>query len=98
MQQVVAQLNHPYIHDKNFAPSENILNRYKKKIIDWADYETEFAELMNSRNIDEYIKKNYSDSDNICLLCSEPTHENCHRKLVAEKFAEVFGDIKIIHL
>lgn len=91
-------LNADYIHDKNFAPSENILNRYKKKIINWADYEAEFAELMNARNIDEYIKKKYSDSDKVCLLCSEPTPENCHRRLIAEKFSEVLGDIKIIHL
>ena len=26
-------LNVGYVHDKNFAPTEDILNRYKKKII-----------------------------------------------------------------
>ena len=91
-------INTDYIHDLNFAPSEDILNRYKKKIIDWAGYETEFFKLMESRNIGAHIKKNYSDSDKICLLCSEPTAENCHRRLVAEKFSEVLGDITIIHL
>ena len=91
-------INADYIHDLNFAPSEDILNRYKKKIIDWAGYETEFFKLLDSRNIDEYIKKKYSDSDKICFLCSEPAPENCHRRLVAEKFSEVLGDITIVHL
>lgn len=91
-------LNAGYFHDKNFAPTEDILNRYKKKIISWNDYEREFADLMCERNITEHIKKNYSESDNFCLLCSEPTPENCHRRLAAEKIAETFGDAQIIHL
>ena len=33
-----------------------------------------------------------------CLLCSEPTAEQCHRKLVAEFLQNLWGDIKIIHL
>lgn len=91
-------INAEYIHDVNFAPSENILNNYKKKIINWSEYENKFAELMKVRKIEEYIPEKYFDADKICLLCSEPTAENCHRRLVAEKFAEVFGEVKIIHL
>lgn len=87
-----------YIHDKNFAPSENILNRYKKKIITWSDYEIEFAKLLSERNIDAYIQEKYFDFEKICLLCSEPTAENCHRKIVAEYFLKNFSDAKIVHL
>ena len=87
-----------YFHDKKFAPSEKILTRYKKKIINWDDYEKEFADLMAYRGIDVYIADKYSDADNICLLCTEVSSENCHRRLVAEKIAEVLGDVEIIHL
>lgn len=87
-----------YRHDKNFAPSENILNGYKKKIIEWADYEKNFDNYLREKNISDYILKNYFNADNICLLCAEPTPKNCHRRLVAEKFAEVFTGIEIIHL
>ena len=87
-----------YVHDVNFAPTEKILSDYKKKIIDWRGYEEEFFKLMNERNISDYIKKNYSDAENFCLLCTEPTPEKCHRRLVAEKFLEVFNDIEIINL
>lgn len=87
-----------YRHDKNFAPSENILSDYKKKIIDWVDYEKNFDNYLREKNISDYILKNYFNADNICLLCAEPTPKNCHRRLVAEKFAEVFTGIEIIHL
>ena len=45
-----------------------------------------------------YIKKNYSNKDSICLLCSEALPNQCHRRLVAEIFGEVFEDVQIIHL
>ena len=91
-------LHGEYFHDKQFAPSEKILVRYKKNQIDWDDYETEFAALMDYRDIDTYIADKYSTQENYCLLCSEPTPEYCHRRLVAEKIKEVLDDVEIIHL
>ena len=87
-----------YFHDRKFAPSEKILTRYKKNVIGWDDYEKEFAELMDYRDIETYIADKYSAQENYCLLCSEVSPENCHRRLVAEKIREVLEDIKIIHL
>ena len=90
--------NIEYVHDTTFAPSEEILSDYKKKIIDWAEYEIRFANLMSERNIDEYIIEHYSDSNNYCFMCSEPTPEKCHRRLVAENFSRVLSKSEIIHL
>ena len=90
--------NIDYIHDLQFAPSEKILTRYKKNIIGWDTYEEEFAKLMKYRDIDVYIADKYSNEENYCLLCTEVSPENCHRRLVAEKIREVLGDIEIIHL
>ena len=87
-----------YVHDLNFAPDEGILNDYKKHFISWEDYTREFNLLMTERKLDEYIFKNYSSSENICLLCSEPSPDNCHRRLVAEKISDVLKNIEIIHL
>ena len=91
-------LHGEYFHDKQFAPSEKILVRYKKNQIDWDDYETEFSALMDYRDIDTYIADKYSTQENYCLLCSEPTPEYCHRRLVAEKIRDVLDDVEIIHL
>ena len=87
-----------YFHDLQFAPSERILDAYKKKYIDWEGYEEAFAAQMATQNIDDYILKNYADAENYCLLCTEVSPENCHRRLVAEKIRDVLGDVEIIHL
>ena len=87
-----------YVHDLQFAPSKRILEAYQKKYIDWQGYERAFSELMTTNNIDDYILKNYADADNICLMCTEVSPENCHRRLVAEKIRDVLGDVEIIHL
>ena len=87
-----------YFHDRNFAPSEVLLDSYKKKYIDWEGYEEAFAKLMKKRDIDVYIADNYANEENYCLLCTEVSPDNCHRRLVAEKIREVLEDIEIIHL
>ncbi|MBR4904400.1 MAG: DUF488 domain-containing protein [Selenomonadaceae bacterium] len=87
-----------YFHVRHFAPSEKILVRYKKNVIDWDEYEKEFADLMDYRDIDNYIADKYFDQENYCLLCAEVSPENCHRRLVAEKIRDVLGDVEIIHL
>ena len=74
------------------------MDSYKKKYITWEEYEEAFAALMAARDIDDYILKNYSDAENNCLLCTEVSPENCHRRLVAEKITAVLGDVKIVHL
>lgn len=87
-----------YTHDLLLAPTEELLKDYKKKLINWSEYEVRFDEIMEERNISLYIKNRYWNKDNFCLLCSEPTPEYCHRRLVAEIFSEVFRDVEIIHL
>lgn len=88
-----------YNHDPFLAPTDEILTTYKKKQIGWADYEERFDALMKERKIDEYLKGRYADAaqKNYCLLCSEDTPQNCHRRLIAERMAKLF-DIGIIHL
>lgn len=88
-----------YVHDDFLAPTEEILKDYQKKVIDWNGYVLQFHDLMIKRNIKRYIEMHYSEfqGNNVCLLCSEPTPEMCHRRLIAEYFSEVFGE-SIQHL
>lgn len=85
-----------YYHISEFAPTEDILKRYKNKYIKWEQYEKEFMVLMKQRKIENQIKLDFLN--NSCLLCSESTAENCHRRLVAEYFASIFSQIRIKHL
>jgi uncharacterized protein (DUF488 family) len=85
-----------YLYMPQFAPTKEILDAYKKKRIDWSDYEYEFNILIKERNIER--EANLSILNNSCLLCSEETPNKCHRRLVAEYFKNCFGNIEIIHL
>ena len=78
------------------APTKEILEGYKKKKINWIEYEKQFTKLMKNREAHTLIKS--EELDWACFLCSEPTPEKCHRRLVAEYLKENFGDIKITHL
>jgi len=87
-----------YIHDTNLSPTEEILKKYKKKEIDWKEYEILFNKLCDDRKINEYIIKKYIMLENICLLCSEATAEKCHRRLIANRFKKMQNDIVIVNL
>ena len=85
-----------YVHDVELAPTKNILDDYKKKRIDWAAYEHSFLELMESRRPDERLIP--TDLDHACLLCSEPTADHCHRRLVVEFLQSHWPNLVIEHL
>ena len=88
--------NCEYIHKPIFAPTKEILDAYKKKQIDWNEYIRQFSELIKYRAIENKIL--VEELNNACLLCSEPTPEKCHRRLVAEYFRDKDNDIEIKHL
>ena len=85
-----------YKHMPNLAPTKEILDAYKKKEIDWNEYVNRFSKLIIERKIENEIQD--EELDNACLLCSEPTPEHCHRRLIAEYLKEKFGGIEIQHL
>lgn len=85
-----------YQHLPLMAPTKNILDDYKKKKIGWSEYEVQFDKLMEERKVETMITRD--ELDGACLLCSEPTAERCHRRLVAEYLKEKLGNIDIKHL
>ncbi len=85
-----------YIHMPNYAPTKEILDAYKKKHISWDEYVERFSKLIRERKIENKITA--EELNNACLLCSEPTPEQCHRRLVAEYLRDKFGDIEIRHI
>jgi hypothetical protein len=97
-----------YEHKPDLAPDDNILSDWKlnpkakeagKKPITWQQYKTRFARLIRRREIETLIQP--SDLDHACLLCSEPTPEECHRRLVAEYLRAKWAgkvNLEIVHL
>lgn len=85
-----------YLHLPIFAPTQDILDAYKKQKGDWAIYEEQFLALMAQRQVEAQISR--ATLRDACLLCSEPTPEHCHRRLVAEYLSGRLGGIEICHL
>lgn len=91
-------LNAEYLHSVNYAPTKEILNSYRAGIIDFDVYTQKYNALLKSRKIEKLffeITKNYN---NVCLLCSEPTAEKCHRRLMAEYLQEKDPSIIVKHI
>jgi uncharacterized protein (DUF488 family) len=85
-----------YDHNIDFAPTKELLSGYRNKKISWQEYEIEYLNLLDMRNVAQ--KTNIDLLHENCLLCSEHTPEKCHRRLLAEYLKHVRNDIEIIHL
>jgi uncharacterized protein (DUF488 family) len=85
-----------YLHIPELAPTENIMDSYKKKKIHWNEYETQLNNLLVERKVENKMMGELSEGD--CFLCSEEKPDLCHRRLVAEYLQKRLGDITILHL
>lgn len=85
-----------YVHLPDLAPTQDMLDEYKKKGGDWDTYEKRFLDLMEMRRIEERVSKEVIDGG--CLLCSEDKPHQCHRRLVAEYLNQHWGNVDIAHL
>lgn len=86
-----------YEHQPLLAPTQQLLDDYKKQKGDWAIYEAGFLALMEGRRIDQVL----SPADfgrRTALLCSEATAEFCHRRLVVEFLAARWPGVQAKHL
>ena len=86
-----------YRHEPLLAPTQEMLDAYKKNGGNWGEYEQLFLSLMGGRK----IKSHYQPSDfatPTALLCSEATANNCHRRLVVEYLNSHWSGAQAIHL
>jgi uncharacterized protein (DUF488 family) len=86
-----------YEHEPLLAPTQEMLDAYKKRKGSWEEYEHEFLALMRERRIEDKISRAAFDTPT-ALLCSERTAEHCHRRLVMEYLAEAWGGLELRHL
>lgn len=86
-----------YVHESLLAPTQEMLDTYKKAKGDWKEYEKEFLQLMAARKIEDRIDRSLFGVPAV-LLCSEPTPEHCHRRLVLEYLQGKWTDLQVKHL
>jgi uncharacterized protein (DUF488 family) len=85
-----------YIHEPLLAPTQDMLDRYKKNHGSWDNYQREFLGLMEERRVEEEIDPGLIAGG--CLLCSEHQPHHCHRRLVAEYLKAKWNNVEIKHL
>jgi uncharacterized protein (DUF488 family) len=85
-----------YTHLPDLAPTQEMLDAYKKQKGDWAEYERRFLALMSERQMESTAPERLHDGD--CLLCSEHEPDCCHRRLVCEYLAAHDVDLEVTHL
>ena len=55
-----------YRHETKLAPTEQILDDYKKKRIDWGEYVVQFSKLIDERKIETLVS--HDELDHGCFL------------------------------
>ena len=85
-----------YEHHPEFAPTDDLLDAYKKDH-DWLRYEELFNQLIAERR-PEAEARDLLSKDSICLLCTEPQADKCHRRLVANYLQSLATEFEVKHL
>jgi uncharacterized protein (DUF488 family) len=86
-----------YEHEPLLAPTQVMLDTYKKKKGDWNIYTEDYLGLIRLRQVESKIAKKRFAKKTV-LLCSEATADHCHRRLALEYLRSHWGDIFIRHL
>ena len=86
-----------YLEEKRLAPTPDLLKRYHAGL-PWSEYVPEFEHMLAERPLREILRGIEERFERPCLLCAEPTPEECHRRLVAEAFASLEPGLEVRHL
>jgi Protein of unknown function, DUF488 len=85
-----------YVEAPLLAPTQPLLDAYKKNKGRWEDYERDFLHLMEERHIEDKIDPSLLAGG--CLLCSENTPHHCHRRLVLDYLQKRWGNLVVKHI
>jgi uncharacterized protein (DUF488 family) len=91
-----ARCRYKYRRVFELAPPENMLSDYKAGKTTFDDSMAEFRALLSGRRVEELFAT--KDLDGACLMCSEKSAANCHRRIVAEYLAQRFPGANVVHL
>jgi uncharacterized protein (DUF488 family) len=86
-----------YEREPLLAPTQDILDAFKKKKGDWESYTKAYLNLIRSRQVESVLSPE-SFARRTVLLCSEATAEHCHRRLALEYLQSHWEGLKIVHI
>lgn len=84
-----------YAHRIDLAPKKELLMQVRDKTNpmskDYKLFEVAFnKQLKTESHINDFVTK-FGKYSRVVLLCSEPTTEKCHRRLVSDMLLKIFG-------
>jgi uncharacterized protein YeaO (DUF488 family) len=85
-----------YRYTPELAPTQDILEQFKKLGGHWTDYERQYLKLLRERSVERSLTQELLEG--ACLLCSEHEPTHCHRRLAAEYLQGFIPSIRITHL
>lgn len=85
-----------YAHRIDLAPKKELLMEVRDKKNPMSKNYKLFEEAFNKQleresHIDDFVKQ-FGKYEHVVLLCSEPTPEKCHRRLVSEMLLKKFSN------
>lgn len=85
-----------YAHRVDLSPKKELLQEVRDKSCpmskDYKLFETEFnRQLEKESNIGNFVNQ-FGKYERVVLLCSEPTNEKCHRRLVSDMLLKKFNN------
>src|SRR4051812_25683705 len=85
-----------YAHVPVLAPSQGLIDAYRKQGMPFADFTREVTKLLKQRGVENLPEARLVDRD--CLLCSEVNASECHRSLVAAYLAPHYKKLTVADL
>jgi uncharacterized protein (DUF488 family) len=86
-----------YEHEPLPAPTQDILDAFKKHKGSWEVYSEAYLALIRSRKVESALSRESFQKKTV-LLCSEATAEHCHRRLALEYLQKHWEGVVILHL
>ncbi len=88
-----------YRHRVDLAPTKELLKEVRDKSCpmskDYKLFEVAYKKQLETQSHISNFVQEFGKYDNVVLLCSEPTNERCHRRVLSNMLLEMFaGDIK----
>lgn len=82
-----------YAHVPLLAPTQDLIDDYRKNGIGYDAFAARFRKQLKSRKVETSPEAKLRNGD--CLLCSEVDAAECHRSVVASYLAPHLGDVSV---
>lgn len=87
-----------YEHHPELAPTDELFDAYRDGDLSWSAYEAEIRVLLRDRHAEDVAQDLFSRYHRPCLLCSEPTADQCHRGIITAYWSERMPNLTVVHL